>query len=192
MSVREDPLKKNLSLAQKGDERSFSFLLNTFWNDVYNYLLAQYKNENNAEEITLVTFTRAFEKINTYNANYSFKTWLIAIAKNSYLDLLRQQKKNAHNIAVSQTDEEDKTLYNIADDAPTKEDQLITEQNLKNLLACIKKLKPRYQEIINLRYFQELSYKEISEKLNEPINNVKIKLLRAKKLLAEIIQSQSK
>ena len=48
--------------------------------------------------------------------------------------------------------------------------------------------KPKYQEVINLRYFQELSYKEISEHIGEPMNNVKVKLLRAKKLLADIIQ----
>ena len=51
-----------------------------------------------------------------------------------------------------------------------------------------KKLKPHYQEVINLRYFQELSYNEISQELNEPMNNIKVKLLRAKKLLAEIIK----
>ena len=62
------------------------------------------------------------------------------------------------------------------------------EQNLAKLLKDIKKLKPHYQEIINLRYFQELSYKEISLQLNEPINNVKVKLLRTKKLLSEIIK----
>ncbi|CAM1344136.1 RNA polymerase ECF-type sigma factor (fragment) [Tenacibaculum amylolyticum] len=49
-------------------------------------------------------------------------------------------------------------------------------------------MKPKYQEVIHLRYFQELSYKEIAEQINEPINNVKVKLLRAKKLLAEIIE----
>ena len=51
----------------------------------------------------------------------------------------------------------------------------------------IKKLKPHYQEVINLRYFNELSYAAIAEQLNEPMNNVKVKLLRAKKLLAEVI-----
>jgi RNA polymerase sigma-70 factor (ECF subfamily) len=49
-------------------------------------------------------------------------------------------------------------------------------------------LKPKYQEVIHLRYFKELSYKEISNEINEPMNNVKIKLLRAKKILAEIIK----
>ena len=79
-------------------------------------------------------------------------------------------------------------MYAVVDDAPSPEDKIITEQNLAKLLKDIKKLKPKYQEVINLRYFQELSYKEISKQINEPINNVKVKLLRAKKLLAEIIK----
>ena len=69
-------------------------------------------------------------------------------------------------------------------------DRLITEQNLATLLADIKKLKPHYQEVINLRYFNELSYAAIATELNEPITNVKVKLLRAKKLLAEIIKNK--
>ncbi|RUA08055.1 MAG: RNA polymerase subunit sigma-70, partial [Flavobacteriia bacterium] len=56
--------------------------------------------------------------------------------------------------------------------------------------AFIKQLKPHYQEVINLRYFHDLSYKEISDEINEPLNNVKVKLLRARKLLSEIISEQ--
>jgi RNA polymerase sigma-70 factor (ECF subfamily) len=65
---------------------------------------------------------------------------------------------------------------------------LIIEQNLSRLLQFIKILKPHYQEVIQLRYFQEMSYQEIANKIDEPLSNVKIKLLRAKKLLAEIIE----
>jgi RNA polymerase sigma-70 factor (ECF subfamily) len=86
----------------------------------------------------------------------------------------------------SQGDEVKKVL----DDTPTVEDQLITEQNLANLLQDIKKLKPHYQKVINLRYFNELSYAAIAKELNEPVNNIKVKLLRAKKLLAEIIKKK--
>ena len=84
----------------------------------------------------------------------------------------------------------DQQAYAIADTSPTAEDKLITEQNLSRLLRYIKELKPHYQEVIQLRYFQEMSYQEIAEQLNEPLTNVKIKLLRAKKLLAEIIQGK--
>ena len=76
----------------------------------------------------------------------------------------------------------------MLDDAPSVEDQLITEQNLATLLEHIKKLKPHYQEVINLRYFNELSYADIAKELNEPMNNIKVKLLRAKKLLSEAIR----
>jgi N-acetyl-gamma-glutamyl-phosphate reductase len=64
------------------------------------------------------------------------------------------------------------------------------EQNLAQLLQYIKKLKPAYQEVIQMRYFQEMSYQDMAEQLNEPLNNIKIKLLRAKKLLAEIISEK--
>jgi len=88
----------------------------------------------------------------------------------------------------NQTSEEDeKRVYWIQDESPSPEDKLITEQNLAELLKDIKKLKLHYQQVINLRYFQELSYLEISKEIKVPVNNVKIKLLRAKKLLAEII-----
>ena len=79
-------------------------------------------------------------------------------------------------------------MYLVVDENPTPEDKIIREQNLAKLLRDIKQLKPKYQEVIQLRYFQELSYKEISDQIKEPMNNVKVKLLRAKKLLAEIIK----
>ncbi len=175
----ENAIKK----AQKNDQIAFNFLLDTFWNDVYAFQLKRTQNENDAEDITIQTFSKAFDKIDTYNEDYKFKTWLITISKNIHIDLVRKQKKTIQNTSK---DNEDNYLE-IIDDSPTPEDKIITEQNLAKLLRDIKKLKPHYQEVINLRYFQELSYKEISEELKEPMNNVKVKLLRAKKLLAGII-----
>ena len=170
--------------AKENDQIAFNFLLHTFWNDVYSFLIKRTQNENDAEDITIETFSKAFEKIKTFNEEFKFKTWLITIAKNTHFDRLRKQKISLSN----QTSEEDeKRVYRIQDEAPSPEDILITEQNLAELLKDIKKLKPHYQQVINLRYFQELSYLEISKEINAPVNNVKIKLLRAKKLLAEII-----
>ncbi len=172
-----------INKAKQNDQIAFNFLLDTFWNDVYSFQLMRTQNENDAEDITIQTFSKAFDKIDTYDDNYKFKTWLITISKNIHIDLVRKQKKTIQNTSK---DSEDNYLE-IIDDSPTPEDKIITEQNLAKLLRDIKKLKPHYQKVINLRYFQELSYKEISEELNEPINNVKVKLLRAKKLLAAII-----
>ncbi|WP_412560081.1 RNA polymerase sigma factor [Winogradskyella sp. MIT101101] len=176
-------IKDAIKKAKENDQTAFNFLLDTFWNDVYAFQLKRTQNENDAEDITIQTFSKAFDKIDTYNEDYKFKTWLITISKNIHIDLVRKQNRTIRNTSK---DDEDHYLE-IIDDSPTPEDKIITEQNLAKLLRDIKKLKPHYQEVINLRYFQELSYKEISEDLNEPINNVKIKLLRAKKLLAAII-----
>lgn len=176
-------VKEAISKAKNKEQIAFNFLLDTYWNDVYGFQLKRTKNENDAEDITIQTFSKAFDKINTYNEDYKFSTWLITISKNIHIDLVRKQKRSIRNTSK---DDEDQ-YFDIVDDSPTPEDKIITEQNLANLLRDIKKLKPHYQEVINLRYFQEFSYKEISEELNEPINNVKVKLLRAKKLLAAII-----
>lgn len=182
LTLLEDHIKK----AKEGKQASFNYLLDAFWNEVYNFQLKRTHNEYEAEDITIQSFSRAFDKINTFKEEYNFKTWLIQISKNIHIDLLR--KKNA-SIQSKTTTKVDDSVYKIIDANPTPEDKLITEQNLAQLLLYIKQLKPNYQKVINLRYFQELSYKEIAEQLNEPINNVKIKLLRARKLLAEIITS---
>ncbi|SEA28208.1 RNA polymerase sigma factor [Bizionia paragorgiae] len=178
-------IEKAIKKAKQNNQKAFNFLLNEYWDYVYGYQLKRIENENDAEDITIQTFSKAFDKIATYNEKYTFKTWLITISKNIHIDLVRKEKSSINSKI---TNSHDNTVYLVADESPSAEDKLITEQNLAKLLRDIKKLKPHYQEIINLRYFQELSYKEISVALNEPMNNVKVKLLRAKKLLADIIK----
>ncbi|CAI8164180.1 MAG: ECF RNA polymerase sigma factor SigW [Polaribacter sp. SA4-10] len=185
MEINKIKLETSISKAKNGSQSAYSFLLDSFWLEVYNYQLKRTKNENDAEDITIQTFSKAFDKLNTFDEKYVFKTWLITISKNIHIDLLR--KKNTLVLIQNSKDQEDK-IHLVVDDNPTPEDKIIRDQNLAKLLRDVKKLKPKYQEVIQLRYFQELSYKEISTEINEPINNVKVKLLRAKKLLAEIIK----
>lgn len=177
-------INEAIKRAKENDQKAFNFLLDTYWDAVYGFQLKSIENENDAEDITIQTFSKAFDKIETFNENFKFKTWLITISKNIHIDLLRKSKNSISQV----TSNDDKSVYQILDESPSPEDELITKQHLDKLLRDIKKLKPNYQEIINLRYFQELSYKEMAVQLNEPINNIKVKLLRAKKLLAEIIQ----
>ena len=178
---------KNIEKAKIGDQVAFTFLLDFYWNEVYGFMLKRTENETDAEDITIETFSKAFDKLATYNPEFQFNTWLIAIAKNVHIDILRKKKSS---LFVEITDEEDYQAYNIADTTPSAEDKLITEQNLSQLLQYIKELKPYYQEVIQLRYFQEMSYQEIANQLDEPLSNVKVKILRAKKLLAEIINTK--
>ncbi len=185
MEIKNPQLHQQIKKAKEGNQMAFSFLLDTFWMYVYNYQLKKTQNENDAEDITIQTFSKAFDKIYTFDENYTFKTWLISISKNVYIDFLRKKKSS---ISIKTTQKQEDRIYLVADNSPTPEDKIITEQNLAQLLQDIKLLKPKYQEVIMLRFFHELSYKEISEQIKEPMNNVKVKLLRAKKLLAEIIK----
>ncbi|WP_298236927.1 sigma-70 family RNA polymerase sigma factor [uncultured Algibacter sp.] len=180
-------IEEAIKRAKKNDQKAFNYLLDLYWDDVYGFQLKRIQNENDAEDVTIRAFSKAFDKISTFNESYNFKTWIIAISKNIHIDLLRKEKNSITQVITK----DNRGIFQVLDESPTPEDKLITEQHLAKLLRDIKKLKPHYQKVINLRYFQELSYKEISKELNEPINNVKVKLLRAKKLLANII-SQTK
>ncbi|MGG5505238.1 MULTISPECIES: RNA polymerase sigma factor [unclassified Myroides] len=177
---------QNIEAAKRGDQSAFTSLLNQYWSEVYHFILKQAGNESDAEDITIETFSKAFSSIESYDSKYAFNTWLITIAKNVHIDLIRK-RKNVHFVDI--TDEEQQ-YNNIIDDSETIEDELIREQNLEIFKNYIRLLKPHYQEVIELRFFQELSYNEIASILNEPLNNVKIKIMRAKKLLAEIILKQ--
>ena len=185
MEIKNTQLESSISKAKRGNRTSFKYLLDTFWLDVYKYQLKRTNSENDAEDIAIQTFSRAFDKIHTFDEKYVFKTWLITISKNIHIDLLR---KKSSSIRIENTQEQEEKIYLVVDDSPTPEDRIIREQNLAKLLRDIKLLKPKYQEVIQLRYFQELSYKEIASEINESISNVKVKLLRAKKLLAAIIK----
>lgn len=180
-------INQYIERAKAGDQSAFTFLLDRYWNEVYGFMLKRTENETDTDDITIETFAKAFDKIASYNPEFQFNTWLIAIAKNVHIDLLRKKKST---LSLDITDSEDHQAYNVPDTSLSAEDELIRKQNLASLLDCIKQLKPKYQEVIQLRYFQELSYQEIADELGEPLNNVKVKLLRAKNLLADIIRKR--
>lgn len=175
-------IRNQINLAKKNNQKAFSFLLNKFWDDVYNFQLKRINNEANAEDITIESFTRAFEKINTYNEKYLFKTWLITISKNLHIDQLRKNKNLFNDLDSS-------IFHQIVETSPSPEDDLINEQKLNTLKKNIDKLKPVYRKAIKLRFFEELSYKEIAFKLDQPINNIKVRIMRAKRILSTIIES---
>lgn len=187
MEINPKIIQEGIEKARQGDQAAFTTLLDRFWNEVYGFMLKRTQNETDTEDIVIETFAKAFDRIGSYNPQYAFNTWLIAIAKNVHIDMLRKKKSSL----FIDTEESDRRVYNIADESLSAEDELIQEQNLSRLLECIKKLKPQYQEVIQLRYFQEMSYQEIAAQLDEPLNNIKVKILRAKKLLADIIKGKS-
>lgn len=181
-------LSRAISEAKQNNQVAYNFLLETFWDDVFKFVVKRTKNQIDAEDITIEAFFKAFNKIDTFDPKFKFKTWLITIAKNTHFDNLRKQKNSISRQLIK---DYEKRSHWIIDNSPSAEDCLINEQNLAELIKDIKKLKKQHQEIIHLRYFKEKSYFDISIQLKIPVNNVKVKLLRAKRLLAEIINKRN-
>ena len=90
-------IKEAIQKAKENNQIAFNFLLDNFWNDGFGFLIKRTENENDAEDITIQTFSRAFDKIDSYNEQYKFKTWLITIAKNIHIDFLRMKKSSFSN-----------------------------------------------------------------------------------------------
>ena len=185
MELDPDIVDLKIKEAKSGSQSAYNYLLNAHWNLVYTFQLKRTQDDFKAEEITIQTFSKAFNHLSTYDPKYKFSTWLITISKNLHIDLLRKESSEHKRV------HKEFKLNSVIDKNPTAEDSLITEQNLSELLAHIKKLKPHYQEMINLRYFQEMSYKEMAKALDEPLSNVKVKLLRARRLLSDLIEKNS-
>ena len=156
---------------------SFDNLLNSNWEYVFNYLLKKTSNEYISEEITIQSFSKAFEKIHLFNPKYNFKTWIISIAKNSYSDYLRKKK-----LLFKDLDNQRIEIF-VSEFNP--EQSMINMEDYDNLNLKIDELKPIYRDMIKYRYIEDLSILEISKKLNQPVNTIKIKIFRAKKLLSE-------
>ena len=156
---------------------SFDSLLNSNWEYVFNYLLKKTSNEYISEEITIKSFSKAFEKIHLFNPKYNFKTWIISIAKNSYSDYLRKKK-------LLFKDLDNQKVENFVSEF-NPEQNMINMEDYDNLNLKIDELKPMYRDMIKYRYIEDLSILEISKKLNQPVNTIKIKIFRAKKLLSE-------
>lgn len=184
MEITQQEIIEQIQLAKEGKQGAFSFLLNHFWSTVYGFQLKRVRNEYEAEDITIETFAKAFDRLNTFKESYTFSTWLITISKNIQIDKTR--KKNSQ-VYSQTTDTSKKHIQQIPDHSPSIEDNLIRDQNLAQLSHYIKQLNPDYQKVIQLRYFQEMRYNEIAEELNEPLSTIKVRLLRARKLLADII-----
>lgn len=174
--------------ATAGDQRAFAELMERYRDAIYYMLLKMVNNSSDAEDLTIEAFGKAFKNITQYAPNYAFSTWLFKIATNNCIDFIR--KKKANHVSLDHNDEEhEKASMDIQAPIMDPEETLINEQKIKLMRTVVQKLKPRYRKLIELRYFNELSYEEIAEELELPIGTVKAQLFRARELLYNILKN---
>ena len=180
--------------AKKGDQLAYGELLGRYRDAIYFMLLKMVNSPVDAEDLTIEAFGKAFKNIDQYTPNFAFSTWLFKIATNNCIDFIR--KKRASHVSLDQTiDGEDSLAPSslIQSDTLDPELTMINKQKIKHMHKVVSRLKPRYRQLVELRYFKEYSYDEIAAELNIPIGTVKAQLFRARELLLNILnRSQEK
>jgi len=173
--------------ALQGDEKAFARLLNRYKDAIYFMLLKMVNNRSDAEDLTLEAFGKAFKNLHQYSPTYAFSTWLFKIASNNCIDFLR--KKKGVNVPIEKDDSENSETVKLKSKELNPEERLIRQQKAILLRNVVRKLKPRYHVLVELRYFREFSYEEIAKELDLPLGTVKAQLFRAREMLFKMIES---
>ncbi|WP_297983374.1 sigma-70 family RNA polymerase sigma factor [uncultured Chryseobacterium sp.] len=167
--------------ARNKDQKAQTKLINTFWVDVFSFVMKKVQDENVADEITVSVFSKVLNKLDLYDPNFQFKTWVLTIAQNSVIDYWR--KKNRENEDASDELEEVRNQF-----ARSPEELLISAEEQKKIQKIVESMDANYQDIIRLRFFEEKSIKEIAEELNLSVANTKVRIMRAKKVLGQLLK----
>lgn len=163
-----------VDLAKKGDQVAFGKLMTRYRDSIFFMVLKMVHNRDDAEDLTLEAFGKAFNSIANYSADFAFSTWLFKIATNNSIDFIRKKKLQTTSLdQTTSTEDGEITPIAVKDHAANPEESLVKEQRAAKIRAAIEQLSPKYRSLIELRYLDELAYEEIAEKLDIPLGTVK-------------------
>lgn len=175
--------------AVRGDQQAYTSLMERYENSVYHTMLRMVRNSEDATDLTIEAFGKAFCNLVSYVPRHAFSTWLFRIAINNCIDHIRRKRLVLLSLDESVEAEGDSDFADsLKDRGHNPEEQIIRNQRLERTRQVILQLDPKYRVMIEMRYFEELSYDEISAELNIPLGTVKAQLYRAKELLHDLLQ----
>lgn len=179
--MKEDQLLNLIIKAREKDQKAQTQLINMFWVDVFSFVMNRVKDENDADEITVSVFSKVLNKLDLFDPDFQFKTWVLTIAQNTIIDFWRKQSR--------QNEDSSDNLHNHKNEfAKSPEELMISEEDQQKIVKIIETMDAKNQDIIRLRFFEEKSIKEIAEELNLSVANTKVRIMRAKKILAELLK----
>lgn len=198
MEVNQELTKKSqrdcmlIQKALKGnDQQAYAELMEYYRESVYLMMLKMVNNPYDAEDLTMEAFGKAFHKLYQYTNTNAFSTWLYKIAANNCIDFLRKKSLNLVMIDEGFENEEgDMHTIEIKDEMLNPEEKFCDKEYKDSMRKIVARLKPHYRELIELRYFEELSYEEIAQQMEIPLGTVKAKLFRAKYMLQTIMNAK--
>ena len=176
--------------AIKGEQKAYSILMERYRNSIFHMMLKMVKNREDADDLTLEAFGKAFNKLPSYAPRYAFSTWLFKIAINNCIDYIRKKRLKLLSIddPIEPNSDHDYSS-NLKSSVLDPEECFIRQQRVMLMRSVLGKLNIKYRLMIELRFFEELSYDEISKELDIPLGTVKAQLFRAKEILFSLLQT---
>lgn len=174
-----------------GDRKAYADLMATYREPLYLLLLRMTRNTTTASDLTIETFGKAFMQLHRYAPTSTFSAWLYSIGVHTYIDHLRRNRLETIPLsAAEQSPDGEYIEYPIPSNQPNPEESMIRMQRDEALKQIVDQMKEPYRQIIRMRYYDDLSYEEIASKLSIPLGTVKVRLSRAKTLLAAIVKQK--
>jgi len=172
-----------------GDEKAYAELMQIYKKPVFHVVLKMVRNPDDAEDLTIEAFAKAFKNLHKFNPEFAFSTWLFRIATNNCIDFIRKNKIKTMSIdsAVKMGDG-DEIQLEFRDNDLNPADVTIKNQKIEIMRHVVSRLPDKYQRLVSLRYFDELSYEEIATELKAPLGTVKAQLHRARELLYDMVK----
>lgn len=154
-------------------------------------VLKMVRNVDDAEDLTIEAFAKAFKNLHKFKKDYTFSTWLFRIATNNAIDFIRKKKLDTTSLNSSYTDDNGANInIDLPDKGLNPQEMAIKSQKIELIQMFVTKLPAKYQRLVRLRYFDEFSYDEIAKELGSPLGTVKAQLHRARELLSELVKNK--
>lgn len=180
-----------IDMAIAGDDSAYARLLQRYKKAVYHVVLRMVRNIDDAEDLTIESFAKAFKNLHRFKKDFTFSTWLFRIATNNTIDFIRKKKLNTLSIENTFTDDDGQSVsIDVEDENLDPQEETIRAQKAELMQLFVDKLPSKYQKLVRLRYFHELSYEEIAEELEAPLGTVKAQLHRARELMFEMVKNK--
>ena len=175
---------------QSGEQKAYAELMDRYREPIYFMLLKMVNNKDDAEDLTIEAFGKAFRRLDQYTPQFAFSTWLFKIATNNCIDYIRRKRIKAVSIDQGfQTDDGDTIEISIKDSVLDPAEAMQKEERIRKMRAIVDKLKPRYRKLVEMRYFDEMAYEEIAEEMDLPLGTVKAQLFRAREFLFQMMKN---
>lgn len=183
----ETTLRGVVEKAAAGDQDSLAALYGEFHRRVFGLCRYLLGSEMDAEDAASDIFTRLPKAVQSYDSSYAFPRWLLSVASNHCVDLLRKRRTEQR---VFEPAEDTAVEYPAVEPSPLQE--LLTAESRDAVRAAVATMPERYRVPLALRYYNELSYDEIGAALGETRNNVATLIFRAKKELRAALSGTPK